>query len=288
MSSPKFQKMFNLIVEGLIKNGLAKIFRQKSKNASPKGNHPKPDGSNKNLDRNHPWRLCPAGQHWIIDHPLWVPPTDEREGYHTNRDGHCRVNPGKSEIYTADELKEIAKRNFDKLPEDPKAMPKPNPLGFPEGNRYDRLIAGWTKFWNEILNPKDPLTPDFVKALIASESSLGVVKDQKSKDGLARGPIQVTEGTRKILQNPKGELRNHLIQLTAEESREPITNIAAGIRWLHHKKFLAEDRLKRKITWEEAGAEYKGIFNQIGKDSKTDRIMKDLRDFHQRLKNHRN
>jgi hypothetical protein len=99
--------------------------------------------------------------------------------------------------------------------------------------------------------------------------------------------IQVTESTRKILQNLKGELRNHHIELNVEESRDPVTNIAAGIRWLHHKKFLAEHRLKRKITWEEAAAEYKGILNDIGKDDTTDRIMRDLRGHHQRLKNQR-
>ena len=163
-------------------------------------------------------------------------------------------------------------------------MPIPDSLGFPNGNKYDLLIAGWTKFWNEILKPEDPPTPDFIKALIATESSFNLVKDQKSSNGSARGLIQVTESTRKILQNLKGELRNDHIELTVEESRDPVTNIAAGIRWLHHKKFLAVSRLKRKITWEEAAAEYKGILNDMGKDKRTDRIMKDLKEFHQRLK----
>jgi hypothetical protein len=62
---------------------------------------------------------------------------------------------------------------------------------------------------------------------------------------------------------------------------------AAGVRWLHHKKKLAENRLKRRITWEEAGAEYKGIFNQIGKDDTADRIMRELRSFHKQLKDRR-
>lgn len=160
-------------------------------------------------------------------------------------------------------------------------------LDFPNGNSYDHLIAGWTKFWNEILNPKVPLSPDFVKALIATESGFRISRDTNSKDGAARGLIQLTENTRKILQNQKGELQNHFIALSVEESREPTTNVAAGIRWLHHKKKLAEHRLKREITWEEASAEYKGILSQIGKNETADGIMKKLREYHERLRSQR-
>lgn len=45
--------------------------------------------------------------------------------------------------------------------------------------------------------------------------------------------------------------------------------------------------LKREITWEEAAAEYKGIYSQLGKNKKADEIMKDLRGFHKRLKDQR-
>lgn len=272
MSSSTFEKAIKSLINFFFRNGIRKTFRKE-----PLG---KPD-------RNHPWRLCPTGNHWVVDHPVWVPPTDQRGGYYTDRDGHCRANPGKSDVYTAEELREIAKRNFTALKDDRQAMPFPDSLGFPYGNQYDLLIAGWTKFWNEVLDPKDPLTPDFVKALIATESSFRVPIDQESGDGPARGPIQITEGTREILQNPTGELRDHLIKLNQKESRDPPTNIAAGVRWLHHKKILAEHRLRRKITWEEAGAEYKGILDQVGKNAKADRIMDDLIKFHEPLKKER-
>ena len=36
-----------------------------------------------------------------------------------------------------------------------------------------------------------------------------------------------------------------------------------------HKRYLLEHRIKRKASWEEAAAEYKGIFPDIGKDKKT-------------------
>lgn len=115
-------------------------------------------------------------------------------------------------------------------------------LGFPNGNKYDLLIAGRTKFWNDVLKPEDPLSPDFVKALIATESSFNLVKDQSSNDGPARGLIQITESSRKILQNLRGELRNHQIELSVEESRDPVANIGAGIRWLHLRKTNSKER----------------------------------------------
>ncbi len=281
-----FEKLATFTLKALIKEGIDKVF-QKSKNEKKETKKPLPDSKESPTDslKNHPWRLCPIGEHWVKTHPLTVPANGKGPARKTTRQGHCQSNPKrKSEFYTSHELREIAEIHFENLMNAPETMPFPDSLGFPNGNKYDFLIAGWTKFWNEILKPQDPPTPDFIKALIATESSFNLVKDQKSSDGAARGLIQVTDSTRKILQNFKGELRNHHIELTVEESRDPVTNIAAGIRWLHHKKFLAEYRLKRKITWEEAAAEYKGILNDIGKDDTTDRIMRELRGHHQRLK----
>jgi hypothetical protein len=100
----------------------------------------------------------------------------------------------------------IALAHFDSLTSDPEVMPVPDSLGFPHVNHYDLLIAGWTKYWNEVLKTQDPLTPDFVKALIATESSFNLVKDQSSNDGPAMGLIQITESTRKIHHNIKVEV----------------------------------------------------------------------------------
>ena len=212
----------------------------------------------------HPWRICPIGEHWVRRHPKHLGP-----GKVTDHDGHCRKNKkSKSELYHADELKLIADTYFESLKSEPDVMPAPDSLDFPNGNKYDLLIAGWTKFWNEVLGPDELLTPDLVKALMATESSFEMPKDHASTDGTTRGLIQVTEGTRKILQNIKGELKNHHLDLTADESREPVINVAAGIRWLHHKKYLLEKRIKRQASWEEATFEYKGIFNDIGKDKR--------------------
>lgn len=227
----------------------------------------------------HPWRLCPVGEHWVRRHPKNL-----GSGKITDHDGHCRKNKkSKSEFYHADELNLIADSYFESVKSDPEIMPVPDSLGFPDGNKYDLLIAGWTKFWNEVLKSEEPLSPDLVKALMATESSFKTPKDQKSSDGDARGLIQVTESTRKILQNLKGELKNHHIELSVDESRNPVTNVAAGIRWLHHKKFLLERRLKRQVSWEEAIVEYKGLWTQVGKVKKADEIMADIREYFKRL-----
>lgn len=70
-----------------------------------------------------------------------------------------------------------------------------NSLGYKRGNDFDHLIDGWVTYWNDILKPKVPLDPDFVKVMIATESSF----DSKStafagkRAGHARGLMQVTE-----------------------------------------------------------------------------------------------
>jgi hypothetical protein len=230
--------------------------------------------------KSHPWRICPIGEHWVKRHPKHLV-----SGKVTDHDGHCRKNKkAKSEFYNADELNLIAETYFKTLEFDPEALPIPDALDFPNGNDYDLLIAGWTKFWNEVLKPEDPLTPDLVKVLIATESGFKLPKDHESKDGTTRGLIQITEGTRKILQNIKGELKNHHIELTIDESRGPVLNIAAGIRWLHYKKSFLERSKKRKATWEEAIFEYKGITKDIGKDETTDDIVKKVKEYNRRLK----
>ena len=231
----------------------------------------------------HPWRICPIGEHWVRRHPKHL-----GSGKVTDHDGHCRKNKkSKSEFYHADELKLIAEAHFDSLKSDSSIMPVPHPWNFKNGNKYDLLIAGWTKFWNEVLKAEDPLSADFVKALIATESSFNLVKDQSSSDGAARGLIQITDSTRKILQDLNGELRDNHITLSVEESRDPVTNIGAGIRWLHYKKLYAKRILKREATWEEAVIFYKGLHGQIGKIKVADRIIREIRGYHQELKDKR-
>lgn len=223
--------------------------------------------------KQHPWRKCPIGEHWVREHERKAPVSEKNPDGVTIVDAHCRKNPSHHEIFVADELHEIAKLHFKNI----KRMPKSDSLGYPHGNDFDELIGGWTQFWNDIFNPKDPLDPNLIKALIASESSFDINISADSTIGQARGLIQVTEQTRKILADQKGELKDFLITLSKKEFYDANLNLASGIRWLFHKKYLASHRLKREATWMEAIAEYKGILSQLGKVDRSDRIMRELK-----------
>lgn len=116
----------------------------------------------------HPWRLCAPGRHWVQEHTLHLPPSKKNPGGSTTiRHAHCADNPSKKDQLYPDEIQEMPLQNFSKVKE------KPCPMGFKfkeKGNQYDDLIAGWTKYWNDVLKPDDPLEPNVVKALIATES----------------------------------------------------------------------------------------------------------------------
>ena len=132
----------------------------------------------------HAWRLCPVGEHWVTTHPLRVPPSKTNlEGSTTTRRGHCAKNPsGKDQLYP-DEIAEISINQFKDL----KNKPCDLNLGFKKnGNSYDDLIAGWTQYWNEVLQPITPLDPNTVKALIASESSFDpkALANKKNKNSV--------------------------------------------------------------------------------------------------------
>lgn len=188
----------------------------------------RPKNSTKTAN-SHPWRLCPSGEHWVTSHPLHIPPSKKNpEGAVTTRLGHCHDNPSRKDSMYADEISEIAQQNFIKLV----GSPTKNNLGFRRGNEFDQLIRGWTIYWNEVFKPNEPLDPDLVKALIASESSFDpdvIVKVGKTKNR-ARGLMQVTDETQKILGNPKGELKNQLVHVDQEDLTNPNLNICAGIR----------------------------------------------------------
>lgn len=205
----------------------------------------------------HTWRLCPAGEHWIITHPMRVPPSKSHPtGSMTIRRGHCAKNPsGKDQLYP-DEILEITQQSFKDL----KSKPCPSDLGFKiKGTQFDDIIAGWTKYWNEVLNPKIPLDPNIVKALIASESGFNSkMLANKKNSNSARGLMQILNSTRKTLGDEKGELKDHFLTVTKDELNDPSANICAGTRWLFQKQRLASSYLGREATWEEAVMNYKG------------------------------
>ncbi len=191
------------------------------------------------------------------------------------------MNPsGRDQIYLH-EIQDIADREFEKIV----GPPCSHDLDFPDGNEYDALIRGWTKYWNEIFQPTDPLDPDLVKALIATESGFRPESKIRAgkKAGWARGLLQVTDWTQFTLSDEDGELREHLVNVDQKDMTDPNANLAAGIRWLFRKRETASAKLKREATWEEAIADYKAYLSDVRK-GKDPRPMKDLRIFYERLK----
>ncbi len=204
----------------------------------------------------HPWRVCPYGEHWVETHPEHIQPSGRHpSGSVTTRHGHCAANPsGKNQLYP-EESREISRQHFSVLA----IKPCPIPLEFPNGAEYDDLIAGWVQYWNKVLKPTETLEPNIVKALIATESSFKPKRlaDKKNQNS-ARGLMQVTNDTRKILENNRGEVKDHYISATREELNDPTVNICAGVRWLFHKRDLLSSKLKRQATWLETIKKYKG------------------------------
>jgi len=59
------------------------------------------------------------------------------------------------------------------------------------------------------------------------------------------------------LADEKGELKDHLINLTREDLYDPNLSVCAAIRWLFYKRDRASAKLDRSATWEEGILEYK-------------------------------
>ena len=198
----------------------------------------------------HPWRKCPLGKHWRRPHA--------RKGTKGVR-GHCVTNRSRKDQIYPEELDIISEKYFGGLI----GAPINHALGRSQGNKFDHLIRGWTKYWNDVFKPKVPLDPNFVKAIIATESDFLTRAEifAGKRAGFARGLMQITDWTIEILQDEKGELKNHLVNLTQKNAYNPNYNIASGIRWLFRKQRTASAKLGRDATWFEAALDYKGYLS---------------------------
>jgi hypothetical protein len=206
----------------------------------------------------HPWRMCPEGQHWVRDHSR----STATHGVH----GYCRHNRGGKDEIEAFEIDAIAYKYFEKL----KGAPCAKALGFSQGSKFDSLIRGWTKYWNEVLNEADPIDPDLVKAIIATESGFRVRAVNKGNKiiGKALGLMQVTEQSWRILKDEHGELKDHFVVLEHNELFQANQNICAGVRWLYRKRQATSSKLGRRATWLETVANYKGYLKAFQKNPK--------------------
>ena len=241
---------------------------------------------NNTKQKNHPWRHCPVGEHFVREHQEHIPPSKEHpDGIIITRHAHCPRNPSRTtrpnkeieDLLSFDEISYISDKYFASLSGSPNA----NVLKFKHADKYDIYIRGWVRYWNEVLNFKEPLDPNLVKALIATESGFRL---DPPENKTAHGLMQLLPSTFAILRDKYGELINHLINIKKLNYLDPSANICAGVRWLFRKKVLASHRLQREATWIEAAAEYKSYLKDIqtGKNPNP-KGMQDLHDYYNDL-----
>jgi uncharacterized protein with HEPN domain len=209
----------------------------------------------------HRWRQCPYGYYHVTKHPRNVPPSTKNPDGTTDVREHCRKNPsGKDQLYPQEMdsmlqrfLHEFQGQRLNELTE------------FPESSAYDQQILFWTEYWNELLaGASGNLDANLVKALMGSESGFNPrVKPVKAgKGNFARGIMQITDQTRKILANEKGELKDHYLTLSAKDLMSSNYSICASIRWLFHKREMASHKLGRSASWIEAIGAYKSYLGK--------------------------
>jgi hypothetical protein len=213
----------------------------------------------KNIEERNPWRVCPIGEHWVRRHPKNL-----SSGKVTDHDGHCRKNPSKKDLLKGDEMELIA---TSELFLKPKVKVSKNNLKIPlvslkKQNQFDELISGWTAYWNDIFKLKNPLHPNYVKALIVTESTfnpMAIAQNSNPQIGPARGLMQITEKTTRLAKDYKTkEYRDQYIDVEYEDLWDPNKNIALGVRQLFRKRETAKWVLKREPTWFEVLMDYKG------------------------------
>lgn len=196
----------------------------------------------------------------VRSHPLHVAVSEKNPTGITIRDRHLRRLKGT--YLDAAEIKSIFK-NYDRkgivYPTKEKLTGK-----YKNADKYDEVIALWTDYFNKKFNADPPLDPDVVKALIASESSFN--PDPLGNRKIALGIAQITKKTLKILQDPKGEVKEFIFKdIRQKDLKDPNISIPMAIRWLHRKKETAANRLKRVPNHEEVVLEYKGLLNSSTK-----------------------
>jgi hypothetical protein len=222
--------------------------------------------------KQHPWRICPLGENLVREH---VRHTKYKVAEVSS---YCRKNKSKKEILTSLEIKEIYERNKIKTKNFPSLSKKTRE------NKFDDIIALWTQFWNEVLKPSEPLDPNWVKTLIYTESSFDENSLNKNDPkNPAKGLMQITKATHKIITNSRGELKDVCFDTDEKENYDPNISVSMGIRWLFRKKELLKSRIKREPTWEETIWEYKGVYNDESKVAGS--IKKKVREYYEEIVN---
>jgi hypothetical protein len=216
------------------------------------------ENSNDADEKVHPWRRCGRGKHLVREHTVHVSPSKKHpSGKDAIWHEHCANNPsGKDELSYA-EIKYISKTYFSSLIGPPTADVLTQI--FADADKYDVEIRGWVQYWNDIFQLDNPLDPNLVKALIATESSF-ILKPKEHK--YVYGLMQITGRAHQYLGGANKELRDHFFSVSTDELIDASCNIAAGVRWLFRKKQTASALLDREATWEETIEDYKAILEK--------------------------
>jgi hypothetical protein len=217
-----------------------------------------------------PWRQCPLGYHWVREH-------DRQKKTLEDVDPHCRRNPSNKDLLKGEEMDFISNTDLFLNP----SLKVSNisleikGVNLKNQNQYDELISGWTAYWNDVFKLKDPLHPNHVKALLATESKFiktAIGYGNNPKTGPARGLMQITEITTRRMKNGKEkDYLDHFIELNYEDLWEPNRNICAGVRQIFRKREAAKYVLKRDPTWFEVMMDYKGWVKGKSKHANTAR-----------------
>jgi uncharacterized protein YneF (UPF0154 family) len=158
--------------------------------------------------------------------------------------------------------------------------PASEKIKFPNADKFDDLIAVWCDYFNEKLSLNPKIDPDMIKALVATESGF----NPWAKNKIAQGLTQITKDTLKIIQDLDGETKDFVFKgIKRKDLNDPNVSIALGVRWLAQKQKLAYGKLNRAPTSDEVVMMYKGVLKD--KSPRATRIMKDYRDFYEKLKN---
>lgn len=211
----------------------------------------------------------------VREHPRRVPVSKKNPDGITIVDPHIRRLPG-----TYLDRKSIKSTYRKYKTKDIKFPAKKKLTQYKDADKYDKVIAVWTDFFNKKFNVTPPLDPDMVKALIGSESGF---RADPPKNKIALGISQITKPTLKILQDPKGEAKAFTFKsIRQKDLKDPMIAIPMGIRWLYRKRETAKSKLKRTPNHEEIILEYKGMLKSKTENKK--KALKNYREKYGRLK----